>query len=168
MPRRWDTHPRRERGPPHGQRPLRHSTIALALDTYTSLLPEADQAAAEAAARAYPLQERKHPSSELTAPRPQRQAPGQSPAGRPSAPCHSFVSQGGEVGALGIVHDDLVQAAGFIGHPAAPSITLNEGVEHYGDDPITFVPYLLLLCGGLVATVGGGEPDWLRQFDLAN
>ncbi|MFJ2909556.1 hypothetical protein ACIO8F_09070 [Streptomyces sp. NPDC087228] len=71
-------------------------------------------------------------------------------------------------GTLGIVHDDLVQAAGFIGHPDAPTITLNEGMEHYGDDPITFVLYMLLLCGGLVATVGDGDPDWLRQFDLAN
>lgn len=69
---------------------------------------------------------------------------------------------------LGIAHDDLIQAAGFIGHPDAPNITLNEGMEHYGDNPITFVLYMLLLCGGLVATVGEGDPDWLRQFDLAN
>ncbi|WP_245225019.1 hypothetical protein [Streptomyces smyrnaeus] len=69
---------------------------------------------------------------------------------------------------LGIAHDDLMYAAGLIGHPdASPDVTLNEAVEHYGDnDGLTFVLYMLLLSGGLVATVGGGDPDWLRQFDL--
>ncbi|WP_432096413.1 hypothetical protein [Streptomyces sp. bgisy100] len=68
---------------------------------------------------------------------------------------------------LGIQHDDVLQAAGFIGHPDAPSLTLNEAVEHYGD-PIAFTLYMVLLCGGLVATVGDADPDWLKQFDLAS
>ncbi|MFF2651130.1 hypothetical protein [Streptomyces sp. NPDC058045] len=68
--------------------------------------------------------------------------------------------------ALGIHHDDLLYAAGLIGHPDAPNVTLNEGVEHYGEDALTFVLYMLLLSGALVATVGNGDPDWLRQFDI--
>ncbi|WP_431782062.1 hypothetical protein [Streptomyces chumphonensis] len=68
---------------------------------------------------------------------------------------------------LGIKHDDLVQAAGFIGHPDAANMTLGEAVEHYGGDPITFTLYMVMLCGGLVATVGDGDADWLKQFDLA-
>ncbi|MCX4683929.1 hypothetical protein OG401_06315 [Kitasatospora purpeofusca] len=67
---------------------------------------------------------------------------------------------------LGIQKDDLLRAAGLIGHPDAPDGTLSEAMEHYGDDPLHFTLYMLLLSGGLVATVGGGEPDWLRQFDL--
>ncbi|MET7445251.1 hypothetical protein [Streptomyces sp. NPDC005508] len=68
---------------------------------------------------------------------------------------------------LGIQHDDLLQAAGFIGHPDAPSLTLNEAVDHYGD-PIAFTLYMVLLCGGLVATVGDADPEWLKQFDLVS
>ncbi|MEU7419711.1 hypothetical protein [Streptomyces antibioticus] len=68
---------------------------------------------------------------------------------------------------LGIKHDDLVQAAGFIGHPDAPNVTLNEAIEHYGGDPINFTLYMVMLCGGLVATVGDADPDWLKQFDLS-
>ncbi|MFD5188485.1 hypothetical protein ACFWMU_10095 [Streptomyces sp. NPDC058357] len=69
---------------------------------------------------------------------------------------------------LGIAHHDLVQTAGCIGHPDAPSITLNEGMERYGNDPMTFVLYMPLPCGGVVATVGDGDPDRLRQSDLTN
>ncbi|SFD12336.1 hypothetical protein SAMN05421773_1105 [Streptomyces aidingensis] len=68
---------------------------------------------------------------------------------------------------LRVAQDDLVYAAGLIGHPDAPPVTLNEGMEHYGENPLTFVLYMLLLSGALVATVGDGNPDWLRQFDLA-
>lgn len=68
---------------------------------------------------------------------------------------------------LGIQHDDLLQAAGFIGHPDAPDVTLNEAVGRYGDDPMLFTVYMLMLCGGLVATVGDADPDWLKQFDLS-
>ncbi|MEV0177070.1 hypothetical protein AB0I00_38955 [Streptomyces sp. NPDC050803] len=67
---------------------------------------------------------------------------------------------------LGIQHDDLLHAAGFIGHPDAPDVTLNEAVERYGDDPMLFTVYMVMLCGGLVATVGDADPDWLKQFDL--
>lgn len=66
---------------------------------------------------------------------------------------------------LGVQHDDLVQAAGFIGHPDAPDVTLNEAIERYGSNPVTFTLYMVMLCGGLVATVGDGDPDWLKQFD---
>ncbi|MFD9903821.1 hypothetical protein [Streptomyces sp. NPDC059063] len=69
-------------------------------------------------------------------------------------------------GSLGIKHDDLVQAAGFIGHPDAPNVTLNEAIERYGNDPISFTLCMVMLCGGLVATVGNADPDWLKQFDL--
>ncbi|MCK8676480.1 hypothetical protein [Streptomyces lichenis] len=64
-------------------------------------------------------------------------------------------------------YDDLLQAAGFIGHPDAPDLALGEAVEHYGD-PIAFTLYMVLLCGGLVATVGDADPDWLKQFDLVS
>ncbi|MET8518212.1 hypothetical protein [Streptomyces sp. NPDC005077] len=70
-------------------------------------------------------------------------------------------------GSLEIQYEDLLQAAGFIGHPDAPSLTLNEAVEHYGD-PIAFTLYMVLLCGGLVATVGNADPEWLKQFDLVS
>ncbi|MEU9025951.1 hypothetical protein AB0D46_00085 [Streptomyces sp. NPDC048383] len=68
---------------------------------------------------------------------------------------------------LGIQHHDLLQAAGFIGHPDAPNQTLDEAVAHYGN-PVAFTLYMVLLCGGLVATVGKADPDWLKQFDLVS
>ncbi|MFJ1711857.1 hypothetical protein [Streptomyces sp. NPDC088260] len=68
---------------------------------------------------------------------------------------------------LGIQHDDLLQVAGFIGHPDAPNLTLNQAVEGYGD-PMAFVLSMVLLSGGLVAAVGGADPDWLKQFDLVS
>ncbi|MGV9322777.1 hypothetical protein [Streptomyces sp. NPDC003660] len=68
---------------------------------------------------------------------------------------------------LGIQHDDLLQAAGFIGHPDAPNLTLGEAVEHFGN-PIAFTLCMVMLCGGLVATVGDADPDWLKQFDLVS
>ncbi|MFI6640224.1 hypothetical protein [Streptomyces sp. NPDC050504] len=40
--------------PPINLRDLRHSTITLTSDTYTSLMPQVDKAAAEAAARLVP------------------------------------------------------------------------------------------------------------------
>ncbi|MFD3580477.1 hypothetical protein [Streptomyces sp. NPDC058644] len=67
---------------------------------------------------------------------------------------------------LGIKHDDLLQAAGFIGHPDAPNVTLSEAVERYDGDPVNFTLYMVMLCGGLVATVGDADPDWLKQFDM--
>jgi hypothetical protein len=59
-------------------------------------------------------------------------------------------------------HDDL-RAAGFIGRPEAPNVTLNEAIERYGADPIKITPYMVMLCGGLVATVGDADPDRLEQ-----
>ncbi|MFI0142102.1 hypothetical protein, partial [Streptomyces luteogriseus] len=67
---------------------------------------------------------------------------------------------------LGIKHKDLVQAAGFVGHPDAPNVTLNEAVERAGGDPLNFTLSTVMLCGCLVATAGEGNPDWLKQFDL--
>ncbi|MFJ9011491.1 hypothetical protein [Streptomyces canus] len=51
------------------------------------------------------------------------------------------------------------EAAGSIGHPDAPDVTLNEAVERYGGDPLNFTLYMMMLCGGLVATVGEGDSD---------
>lgn len=68
---------------------------------------------------------------------------------------------------LGIQHDDLLQAGGFIGHPDAPNLTVNEAIERYGD-PVAFTLSMVLLCGGLVATAGDADPNWLKQFDLAS
>ncbi|WP_156723515.1 hypothetical protein [Streptomyces apocyni] len=68
---------------------------------------------------------------------------------------------------LDIQHGDLLYAASVIGHPGAPSVTVSEATEHYGENPVTFVLYMLMLAGALVATVGNGDPEWLRQFDLA-
>ncbi|MFF8432516.1 hypothetical protein [Streptomyces bacillaris] len=68
---------------------------------------------------------------------------------------------------LGIQHDDLLQVAGFIGHPDAPNLTLNQAVESY-ENPMAFVLSMVLLSGGLVAVVGSADPDWLKQFDLTS
>jgi len=38
-------------------------------------------------------------------------------------------------------------------------------VEHYRG-ALPFIVYMVLLSGALVATVGVGNPDWLRQFDV--
>ncbi len=48
-----------------------------------------------------------------------------------------------------------------------PNLTLNQAVERYGN-PMAFVLSMVLLSGGLVATVGGADPDWLKQFDLTS
>lgn len=66
---------------------------------------------------------------------------------------------------LNIDATDATYAAGFIGHPDVPDVTFNEGVEHYGG-MVEFALYMILLSGALVATVGDGDPGWLRQFDL--
>ncbi|OAP19932.1 MULTISPECIES: hypothetical protein [Amycolatopsis] len=66
---------------------------------------------------------------------------------------------------MGIDTDDLTYAAGLIGHPDAPDVTFNEGVERYGG-ALQFTVYMILLSGALVATVAAGDPEWLRQFDL--
>lgn len=52
-------------------------------------------------------------------------------------------------------------------HPDAPDLTLNQAVEGYGN-PMAFVLSTVLLSGGLVAAVGGADPDWLKQFDLTS
>ncbi|MER5974446.1 hypothetical protein ABT112_32870 [Streptomyces sp. NPDC002055] len=40
-------------------------------------------------------------------------------------------------------------------------------MEHYGE-PITRTLSMVLLCGGVVATVGDGRAGRLRQFDLVS
>ncbi|WP_238995461.1 hypothetical protein [Streptomyces cyaneogriseus] len=59
------------------------------------------------------------------------------------------------------------QAAGITGHPDAPDLTLSQAVERYGD-PVAFTLHMVLLGGGLVATVGDADPNWLKQFDLVS
>lgn len=66
---------------------------------------------------------------------------------------------------LGIDATDVTYAAGLIGHPDAPEVTFNEGMEHYGG-MLNLTLYMMLLSGALVATVADGDPEWLRQFDL--
>lgn len=67
--------------------------------------------------------------------------------------------------ALGVDRHDLQYGAGLIGLPDSPDVTLNEAMQHYGDS-MKFVLYMLLLSGGLVATVGNKDPEWLKQFEL--
>jgi hypothetical protein len=66
---------------------------------------------------------------------------------------------------LDIDATDVTYAAAFIGHPDAPDVTFNEGVERYGG-MVEFTLYMILLSGALVATVADGAPGWLRKFDL--
>jgi hypothetical protein len=67
---------------------------------------------------------------------------------------------------LGLVEGDVVYAAGLIGHPDAPDVSFNDGVDQFGG-MVSFLLYLVLLSGALVATVADGDPEWLRQFDLS-
>lgn len=66
---------------------------------------------------------------------------------------------------LNIDATDVTYAAGFIGHPDAPNVTFNDGLEYYGGT-LEFTLYMMLLSGALVATVADGDPEWLRQFDM--
>ncbi|MGV9687798.1 hypothetical protein ACWDUX_01610 [Streptomyces sp. NPDC003444] len=68
---------------------------------------------------------------------------------------------------LGIRYEDLLQVAGLTGHPDGSDLTLSKAVAHYGG-PMPFVLSMVLLSGGLAATVGGADPNWLKQFDLTS
>jgi len=54
--------------------------------------------------------------------------------------------------------------AGLIGHADAWDGTVDDAMDELGD---AFLPAAIWLVAGVVATAGGGETAWLRQFDLA-
>ncbi|MEW2575790.1 hypothetical protein [Streptomyces syringium] len=54
--------------------------------------------------------------------------------------------------------------AGLIGHADARDGTVDDAMDELGD---AFLPAAIWLVAGVVATVGGGDTAWLRQFDLA-
>jgi hypothetical protein len=66
---------------------------------------------------------------------------------------------------LGIDATDVRYAAALIGHPDAPNVTFNDGVEHCGGT-LNSTLYMIMLSCALVATVADRDPEWLRQFDL--
>ncbi|MEU2850544.1 hypothetical protein AB0K71_06505 [Streptomyces syringium] len=54
--------------------------------------------------------------------------------------------------------------AGLIGHPDARDGTVDDAMDELGD---AFLPAAIWLVAGVVATAGGGDTAWLRQFDPA-
>ncbi|MEU2513045.1 hypothetical protein [Streptomyces syringium] len=58
----------------------------------------------------------------------------------------------------------VLMLAGLIGHPEARDGTVEEAMDELGD---AFLPAAIWLVAGVVATAGGGDTAWLRQFDLA-
>ncbi len=58
--------------------------------------------------------------------------------------------------------DRALLLAGILGHPQAPPLTVTEAFEQVGEE---FLPLLLWLVCGLVATAGRGDVDWLVEFD---
>ncbi|MFV8130648.1 hypothetical protein [Streptomyces syringium] len=54
--------------------------------------------------------------------------------------------------------------AGLIGHADAWDGTVEDAMDELGD---AFLPAAIWLVAGVVATAGGGDTAWLRQFDLA-
>lgn len=61
---------------------------------------------------------------------------------------------------------DAVRWAPTAWASSAPDVTLNEAVERHGGDRLNFTLYMVMLCGGLVSTVGDADPKRLKQFDL--
>jgi hypothetical protein len=60
--------------------------------------------------------------------------------------------------------DYALRVAGLIGHPGAPqSVTVDQMFDEIG--PV-LIGAMVLIAAGLVATVGGDDAYWLRQFDL--
>jgi len=53
--------------------------------------------------------------------------------------------------------------AGILDHPLAPKLTVAQAFDQLGD---ALLPALLWLVAGLTATAGGGDVEWLAQFDL--
>ncbi|MFI8941118.1 hypothetical protein [Streptomyces syringium] len=58
----------------------------------------------------------------------------------------------------------VLMLAGLIGHPDARDGTVDDAMDELGD---AFLPAALWLVAGVVATAGGGDTAWLRQFDPA-
>jgi hypothetical protein len=54
------------------------------------------------------------------------------------------------------------QLAGLLGSPLAPTVTVNQALDRLGD---AFLPALVWLVAGLVATEADGDVEWLTQFD---
>ena len=55
-----------------------------------------------------------------------------------------------------------VRASGLVGYPFAPSLTFNELNYELG---LHSIAALVWLAAGVVSTAGGGDANWLRQFD---
>ncbi len=60
--------------------------------------------------------------------------------------------------------DHAFQLAGLLGSPLAPDLTVEQAITRLGD---AFLPALVWLTAGLVATEADGDVQWLRQFDPA-
>ncbi|MFI7208363.1 hypothetical protein [Micromonospora aurantiaca (nom. illeg.)] len=58
--------------------------------------------------------------------------------------------------------DNAFQLAGLLGSPLAPKMTVAQALDRLGD---AFLPAMLWLVAGLVATEADGDVDWLSQFD---
>jgi hypothetical protein len=59
--------------------------------------------------------------------------------------------------------DQALTLASLLDHPQAPKLTMAHAVDQLGD---ALPPVLLWLVTGLTATAGGGNVEWLAQFDL--
>ncbi|MBM0274039.1 hypothetical protein [Micromonospora tarensis] len=59
--------------------------------------------------------------------------------------------------------DQAFQLAGLLGSPLAPNLTMEEALDRLGD---AFLPALVWLVAGMVATAADGHIEWLVQFDL--
>jgi hypothetical protein len=60
--------------------------------------------------------------------------------------------------------DHAFQLAGLLGSPLAPNLTFDQAFKRLGD---AFIPALVWLTAGLVATAANGDVKWLSQFDPA-
>ncbi|ROO60431.1 hypothetical protein EDC02_2300 [Micromonospora sp. Llam0] len=58
--------------------------------------------------------------------------------------------------------DYAFQLAGLLGSPLAPNTTVEEAFKRLGD---AFLPTLVWLAAGMVATQANGDVEWLSQFD---
>jgi len=52
------------------------------------------------------------------------------------------------------------QISGMIGHPDGPQVTVNEAFDRLGE---AFLPAMIGICAGVVATAAGGDAHWLRN-----
>lgn len=58
--------------------------------------------------------------------------------------------------------DYAFQLAGLLGSPLAPNTLVDEAFKRLGD---AFLPALVWLAAGMVATQANGDVKWLSQFD---